>query len=133
MLRRSKFRPASIDGLPSYGVYRTTILWAIADQPLDLSKVTNPDIEVSVERLPPDVKSPALVAVMFAVDPSGAKNSCAADGSSHEEAQNHPALIRIACDQIMQGFRANPAKDSTGKQLMSVQNALVEFTSHKAK
>lgn len=130
VMRRAKFRGARIDGLPTYGVFRTSIMWAVADSPWDTSKALNSDIEVTVQRLPRGVKSPSFVSVMFAVDAAGNKSACVAnDLKGTNRVENHPTLVPIACEQIIKNYRAIPAKDETGKATLSVQTALVRFSS----
>jgi hypothetical protein len=125
--RRGKFRPAQIDGVPTDGVYRTSITYVIADTPR-YSKVSNADIDVDLKRLPAGLKSPTLVKVVFKVDATGTKSLCAADGTEGlERVNNHPALVPIACDQVMKLYRANPATVS-GTAVISVQNASVQFS-----
>ncbi len=136
MLRRSKFRPASIDGLPVFGVYRTTILWAVANAPFDTSKLSRADIQNTVEHLPQGVTSPNIVGVAFAVDSMGAKSACVSDDTRralYKRMENHPALVAVACEQIMKNFKAVPALDPVGNRVPSVQNALVEFSTPKKK
>jgi hypothetical protein len=130
ILRRAKFVPATAaDGSPAFGVYRTSIKWAVASAPWDTSKVSHPDVEVQVQSLPPDVKSPTLVRVMFAVDQSGDIGSCLAEPTkSFEHVDNNPALVPIACDRIAKSYKPVPAKDEAGNAIPSVQDALVRFT-----
>ena len=130
---RAKFRPAEIDGIPTFGVYRTSVMYVVADVPLDTSKVSNPDIDVSLKRLPAGLDSPTLVKVAFTVDASGQKSSCTADGSAGlERVNNHPDLVAVACNQIMEGYRATPAAVA-GQPIASVQNALVRFSAAPSK
>jgi len=108
-------------------------MWAVADAPWDTSKAINADVDVTVERLPAGVQSPTFVKVAFAVEAGGGKSSCAPDGTKDiHRIENHPALIPIACDQIMKSYRATPAADTAGRPVTSVQNALVRFSTSKA-
>jgi hypothetical protein len=129
IMRRAKFQPARIEGIPSAAVYRTSIMWVVADAPWDTSKAINADVDVAIERLPTGLKSPTFVRVMFAVDTMGSKSSCAADTSKGlQRIENHPALVPVACQQIMEMYRASPATDVTGRPVLSVQSALVRFS-----
>jgi hypothetical protein len=127
---RAKFRPAQWgDGTPAFGIYRTTILWAVSESPWDTSKVSSPDLVIFVKSLPPGVRSPSLVWVMFEVDAEGRTSSCIAEPRLPiEHVDNNPALVPIACDQLMKSYKAVPAKDSASKAIPSVQNALVRFS-----
>lgn len=128
VLHRAHFRPALVDGVPTFGVYRTTVKYFISQRPWDISKSSYPDVDLTVKSLPAGLKSPTLVRVMFAVDANGTKTSCAADGSDGmEKVDNHPALIPVACDQVMSGYQAIPAMEA-GKPISSVQNAIVRFS-----
>ena len=128
--RRAKFRPATSGGAAAYGVYRTSISYAVADAPWDTSTVSSADIDVDVMRLPAGVSSPNLVRVAFAVDVNGGKTSCEADGTvGLELVNNHPALVSVACDLIMKDYKATPAKVS-GAPVASIQNASVRFSAH---
>ena len=125
---RAKFRPAQIDGVPAFGVYRTSIMYIVADAPWDTSKVSSPDMDVALKSLPAGLESPTLVKVAFAVDTNGEKSSCTGDGSAGlERVNNRPDLVAVACDQIMKSYRATPATVS-GQPVVSVQNALVRFS-----
>lgn len=133
MMRRAKFQPAQLHGAPAIGVYRTSIMWAVADEPWDTSKAINADVDVTVERLPTGVQSPSFVKVAFAVEAGGGKSSCAPDATKDiRRIENHPALVPNACDQVMKSYRATPAADTAGKPVTSVQNALVRFSSSEA-
>jgi len=126
--RRGKFRPATIAGVATYGVYRMSVRYVVADAPWDTSKVSSADIDVDVNRLPSGVSAPSLVKVSFAVDTNGGKSSCEADETiGLEVANNHPALVTLACDVIMKDYRATPANVS-GTPVASVQNASVRFS-----
>jgi hypothetical protein len=118
-----------MDGSAGFGVYRTTINWVIADAPWDTSKVSNPDLELTVNALPARLKSPSLVRAMFSVDQQGHPSSCVAEPApSLEHAENDPALVPVACEQLMKSYTAVPAKDETGKLVPSIQDALVRFS-----
>jgi hypothetical protein len=125
--RRAKFRPAQIDGVPTHGVYRTVINYFVSETAAAPPIPSNADVQVVVNRLPSHLKSPASVKVAFAVDESGAKSSCAADHTADRQIiSNDPALVPLACEQVVEKYQATPAKVE-GKSAISVQNAIVEF------
>lgn len=130
VLRRAKFSPArSIDGSVSSGVYRDSVQWSVGDAAADRLSISNPDLDIFVQSLPSKEKSPTLVRVMFAVDETGSKSSCMAEPSpAFEKTSNNPALVSVACEQVMNGYNATPAKDGSGKAVASVQDALVRFS-----
>jgi hypothetical protein len=129
ILRRGKFRAAHLaDGTAAFGVYRTSIRWAVAESSFDLSAFSNPDVEVSAQRLPQGAKSPGLVGLMFKVDQDGEISSCEAEPpQSFSHAENNPALVPVACVQLMKIYKATPAKNAAGQPVQSVQDALVRF------
>ncbi|MBA2466065.1 MAG: hypothetical protein H0V46_00470, partial [Sphingomonas sp.] len=87
-----------------------------------------PDMDVTVERLPPGLKSPTLVRVAFSVGADGRASCAAAQTKDASGAENHPALVKIACAQIEWGFRATASKDATGKSIPSIRTALFQFS-----
>ena len=119
--KRAKFRPATdANGRPAYGVYRSFARWLITEQPQMPGPVTTSDLEVSVAQLPSGVRSPAAVKVMFAVDRMGRASSCVG-----ERAQDHPALVKVACSQFVEHLRPRPATTAEGAAVDSVQNGTV--------
>ena len=64
--RRARVKPATgLDGAPSYGVIRSSTVWAVNPE----RHYTRPvDIEMTVTTLPEGEKSPAAIAVVFASD-----------------------------------------------------------------
>jgi hypothetical protein len=129
---RAKFKAARwADGSPAYGVYRTSVQWAVSAVPWDISKVSKPDLDVDVQSLPPGVHSPALVHAMFAVDAAGQMSACISEPSPLSERADNPALVQVACDQLMKSYKAIPATGGDGKPVVSVQDALVRFSTAK--
>ena len=131
--KRARFRAARwTDGSPVTGVYSTTVAWISSTMafydPMRPPKGHDADLDVSVEQLPAGMKSPSLVRAMFAVDASGNVLSCTAETSeNYIKAENDPALVPIACDQLQKSFTPLSFKDSSGKAVPSVQDALVRF------
>ena len=131
--RRANFVPARwSDGSPGWGVYRTSVSWIVAEAPFDLRRVSNPDVEVSVQALPTGVKDPSLVRVMLAVEANRSIASCSPNSAeSFERAENVPALVPIACEQLKASYQPVVVVDTAGKPVRSVQDALVGFTTHQ--
>jgi TonB family protein len=126
---RAKFEPAQDGGSAILGIYRTSVQWAVANPSWDMSRMSNADLDVFVQSLPPSVHSPALIRTMFAVDILGRITSCTAEpGPGLEQIDNNSALASVACDQLTRTYRAIPAKDSSGKAIPSVQDAQVRFS-----
>jgi hypothetical protein len=130
--RRARFEPAHYDGSAAFGAYRTSVSWAVAERPTNFPTASSADLDLVVEGLPAHIKSPSSVRVMFAVDAKGALSSCSAEpGEALERAVNDPALVPVACQQIAETYAAVPATDATGRPTLSVQDALVRFSTDK--
>jgi hypothetical protein len=127
--KRAIFTPARwADGSAAYGVYRTGVNWVVMDAPQTLPKLYYPDLELSVNALPSG-SSASVVRVMFSVDEQGRASSCIAEpGGGIERADNLPSLVPIACEELLKSYTPVPAKDSGGKPVRSVQDALVLFS-----
>jgi hypothetical protein len=133
--KRARFQAAHwIDGSTVTGVYSTTVTWSVStpfEGPPQFApqRGGNADLDISVNQLPPGLKSPALARVMFAVDPTGNMSSCTAEsGDNFVHAENDPALVPIACDQVLKSYKPIPVKNSAGAAVPSVQDALVRFS-----
>ena len=129
ILRRARFHPATgLDGLPAYGVVRTTVTWAVNATPLNLSA----DLELTVTGLPKGVKDPAFVNLMFAVDEAGRPSSCAMEvprAPTHQKLTSE--LIQVACSQLLKNYVAIPATDIAGRTVRSVQDATVRISTDR--
>ena len=125
---RAKFRPATFaDGASAAGVYRTYVGWDVTRAPATTSHVSNADLNLSVASLPPGIASPAAVRVMFVVDRQGRIGSCAAEPTQpFELIDNDPALVSVACAQLMKSYRPAAANNAVGAA-PSVQDAIVRF------
>lgn len=124
------FRPAtSPTGAAVPGVYRTYIAWDVTRAPAATSRVSNADLNLSVASLPAGVRSPAAVRVMFAVDEQGRMTSCESEPTqAFEQVEANPALVAVACDQLMKSYKPVPAQNSAGEAIGSVQDAIVRFS-----
>jgi hypothetical protein len=127
MVKRGKFAPAhSQDGAAVYGVYRTSITWEATDGPNPDSPV---DVDLYLNELPAGVRSGDFGHVVLMFDENGRPTACQADAPSPTDIRvtSNPELLRLACDQLLQGWNSVPAKDDGGKPVPSVQNASVRF------
>lgn len=127
---RARFDPARIDGQAVFGVFRRRIMWAVSSRgKMDTTDPSPADLDLTVNALPDRVKSPAIVAIAFAVDEAGRPSSCIEDGSNPSETLSHDAdLVALACEQIYSDFKAVPAKARSGQPVVSVQTAVVRFS-----
>ena len=120
LLRRLKFKPATdAAGKPVVGVFRNRVAWTLDNRKM---KPRTGDIEVTVAKLPAGLKFPTLIDVAVSVDSAGKPSDC----SSGKPDQN-AALLKIACAQLVQTYRATPARLTGGEAVPSVQNAIVSF------
>jgi hypothetical protein len=129
---RAKFKSAvAADGSATFGVYRTSVKWSVSDTlPGDTSNLSDPDLDLFVQRLPNGAQSVASVNLMFSVDAVGQMSGCTAETRPLEPVDD-PALVPVACDALMKGYKAVPAKDASGRVVPSIQDAIVRFsTSH---
>lgn len=132
ILRRAKVRPAQwIDGSPTYGVLRFPVSWVIGEPPSrkEINKAFAADIELFVANLPKRARGRANVELMIATDEAGRVVDCAAAPSIFRQQRKtfFPELVPVACEQVTRQFKANPARDTTGKAVRSVQTASVSF------
>jgi hypothetical protein len=120
--QRARFRPAiNSAGLPSYGVYRTSMRWWFGTfAPREWP--TFSDLELTVSTLPPKIKSPATVRLIFNVDEVGRSSSCTTESSESE-----PVLVGLGCRELVKSYKAIPARSLQGKPVPSVQTGTVTF------
>jgi len=120
--QRAKFRPASFaEGSAAPGVYRTYVGWDVTKAPATTSHVSNADLNLTVQSLPAGIPSPTAVRLVFTVDQRGQISSCASEATQpFERVENNPALVSVACDELVKGYKPNPA-------VPSVQDAIVRF------
>jgi len=124
--RRALFRPAlSAAGAATYGIYRIPIVWA--KEPAKFPRVQ--DLTVALPSRPKGTHLPVTVRVMFSVRSDGKISDCTdLQPLLAGLDQNDPALVPIACDQVVKRFTPVVAKDDEGKSVDSVQSASVLIT-----
>jgi hypothetical protein len=130
--QRAKYVPARwTDGSPAYGVIRFPVRWLLHGPPTaeESANITIPDLELSVNRLPASAISAVIVNVEVAADETGKPSSCLENPAwvSFARKQYFPELVPIACQQVMENMKVNPAVDDTGKAVRSVQSVSVRF------
>lgn len=131
LVRRARLAGAKwIDGTPAYGVIRLPITWLTSDGYPDFSKmrrVTQPDLEVLVKKLPGGAKQ-QHVGVIIAADENGKPVDCRVDFPPPKASfQPLPQLVPLACPQAMAKVKLIPPQDAAGKGVRSVQTASVQF------
>ena len=129
ILKRAKLRPATwTDGLPAYGVIRQPINWWVGDSPISevaRVKAINPDLDLSVDRLP--TGAPAIIAVELevAVDPDGKVSACAQLPPVSKHQRQFPELVQPTCQQVTSRLKLHPPVDPSGSPVRSIQTVLV--------
>ncbi len=111
-----------LDGSPSYGIYRSSVVWVLNGGEGYLTPL---DIEIQINRLPPDVRPSTKFTLTFAADDHGHPVAC------EPPAKANAALMKVACDQLMTNFTALAVIDEVGKPVRSVQTAAVAFVEAK--
>jgi hypothetical protein len=126
--KRGKFVPArDTSGTPTYGVYRQTMTWAVIPVGEKADSVIVADLDLSVRNLPPGVKSPTIVRVMFGVDERGRPSACVPEPTIGKTEVN-PQLALVACQQVIRSYVPAPVNDEKGLARASIQDAIVRFT-----
>ena len=75
-MKRARFTPAiGTDGQRAYGVYRSQVVWARPDRS-GMQRNLGPDLEVSVNQLPPGATGSAAVKLAYFVDATGNPSAC---------------------------------------------------------
>lgn len=122
--RRARFTPAKdAQGNPTYGVFRTTLTWWVGQRPPVPAAPFKGEFDLTVNKLPDGVASPAILSVAFPVDASGTPQACAG-----ERPEDSAALVSVACDQVLKTYRPAPAKSAAGEVVISIQEAEFRFT-----
>ena len=117
--KRAKVRPARwLDKSPAYGVFRLPVAWTTGSR-----HFAGADAQIAMDQLPSGVKSPAYVGLSIAVDAAGRAVACA-----RRTGENQPALVDLACAEVMKRFKPVRPVDSSGKPVQSVQTASVAIT-----
>lgn len=124
-MKRARFTPAvGADGRPAYGVYRSQVVWRRPDRGL-LQRDLGPDLEVSVNQLPPGTVEPVAVRVAYAVDAAGTPSSCTPLDSAQPR-----RLVDAACTALFQQLPREPVT-AHGAAVAAVKTAAVKVTAGK--
>ena len=122
-MKRARFSPArGPDGMPTYGLYRSQVVWSRPDQDF-VQRDPGPDLEVTVKALPAGTQRPAAVKIAYFVDSQGNPSSCTPLPDSL--AQPKP-LIDAACAELLARVPRAPVAASSGI-VPAVKTAAVVF------
>jgi TonB family protein len=126
-MKRAKFTPAiGTDGQPAYGVYRSQVMWARPDRS-GMQRNLGPDLEISVNQLPPGATGPAAVKLAYFVDASGSPSACTAlPDSAKQPAQ----IVDLACQALFQQL-PREAVTARGATVAAVKTAAVKVVAQK--
>jgi TonB family protein len=126
--KHARFTPAyGSDGRPTFGVYRSQVVWARPDRNLNMQRDLGPDLEVSVNQLPPGMSQPLAVKVAYFVDPAGNPSAC----TPLPDSKGQPAqLIDVACQALFQQL-PRQAVTADGNAVAAVKTAAVRITASK--
>ena len=124
-MKRARFTPAvGADGRPAYGVYRSQVVWRRPDRGL-LQRDLGPDLEISVNQLPPGTVEPVAVRVAYAVDAAGNPSACTPlDNAAPRQ------LVDAACTALFQHLPREPVT-AHGAAVAAVKTAAVRVTAGK--
>jgi hypothetical protein len=133
--QRGEFDPArDPSGRRMFGVYRTfVVLWTGSKRENFPKDYRHTDFDVSVPASI-DLGKEKSVVVQFAVDAQGHTSSCSQAavvgyGLYKEKQSVNPAAMSLACEAVPTKLHVEPAHDSSGKPVASVQNAIVGLKS----
>jgi TonB family protein len=125
-LKRARFTPAlGADGRPTYGVYRSQVVWARPDRPA-LQRELGPDLEISLKQLPAGTTGPA-VKLAYYVDSAGNPSACTPLADSAAQPRQ---LVDVAC-QALFGQLAHEPVTAKGAAVAAVKTAAVKVTAPK--
>jgi len=126
-MKRARFTPAiGADGQRAYGVYRSQVVWARPDRS-GMQRNLGPDLEISVNQLPPGATEAAAVKLAYLVDATGSPSACTALPDS--AAQPKP-LIDLACQALFQQL-PREAVTARGSIVAAVKTAAVKVIAQK--
>jgi hypothetical protein len=127
ILKRGKFTPAHwSDGTPVPSLFRYTLVMSVDQYP----PKPGGDVEITVDKLPKGIRSPLLLSLDYAVDETGKITDCVGAPSVGAERPkpNDPALVALACRELIAGWKPFTVLDETGRPGRSVQNAFARIT-----
>ena len=126
-MKRARFIPAvGADGRPTYGVYRSQVVWQRPDRGA-LQRDLGPDLEISVSQLPPGTVGPVAVKVAYAVDATGNPSACTPLADSSTQPRQ---LVDAACTALFQQLPREPVT-AQGGAVAAVKTAAVKISGPK--
>lgn len=121
--KRVQFQPArDANGQPVWGTYKSQAVWAIPEH--RLYAPAPPDLEVSLNQLPPETKKPPAVKLAYAVDAQGNASSCTVMPSSLQQPQ---ILVDLGCKELLASANRTPVLAPDGQPVAAVKTGAVLF------
>ena len=121
-IKRARFTPASgADGLRTIGVYRSQVVWSRPDR-AGVQRDLGPDLEISVNQLPPGSNGQAAVKLAYFVDTQGTPSACT---PLPDSARQPKQLVDLACQALFKQFPHEPVS-LNGNNVSAVRTAAVK-------
>jgi hypothetical protein len=116
-----RFTPAYGPAGPTYGVYRSQVIWSRPDRDF-VQKDPGADLEVAVDALPAGTKTPPAVKLVYFVDARGNPSDC----TPYPDNRQPQELVNAACSEL---FAKLPRAPLTvrGQAASAVRTAAVLF------
>jgi hypothetical protein len=93
-----------------------------------MTRAADPDVDLTLDHLPKEAGSMALINLELAVDATGRAVACAEWPQALPKSKKHfPDLVAVACQKVSTDFTAIPPVDAVGKPTQSVQTVSVRF------
>jgi TonB family protein len=122
-MNRARFTPAiGADGQRVFGVYRSQVKWSRPDR-ASLQSDLGPDLEVSINQLPPGTTEPLAVKLAFFVDAQGSPSACTPLPDSASEPKQ---LVDLACQALFEKMTHEPVT-AHGSSVPAVKTAAVKL------
>ena len=126
-MKRARFTPAiGSDGQRAFGVYRSQVVWSRPDR-AGVQRDLGPDLEISVNQLPPGSNGQTAVKLAYFVDSQGSPSACT---PLPDSARQPKQLIDLACQALFQQF-PHEAVSLNGNNVSAVRTAAVRVVATK--
>lgn len=125
-MKRARFKPAlGSDGRPTFGVYRSQVVWQRPDRDMPRRDL-GPDLEITVNQLPAGTTGPA-VNLAYHVDAQGNPSQCTPMADSATQPRQ---LVDVACSALF-GRLAREPVTARGAAVGAVATAAVKVNAAK--
>lgn len=126
-IKRARFTPAiGTNGERAFGVYRSQVVWSRPDR-AGVQRDLGPDLEISVNQLPPGAIGQTAVKLAYFVDSQGKPSACT---PLPDSAKQPKQLVDLACQALFQQF-PHEAVSLHGNNVPAVKTAAVKVVASK--